>query len=489
MAHVFGDTEFHADAPAPRAAPAAPSVPGYELLRELGRGGMGVVYLARQLRPERAVALKVVLHGGHAAPGDLARFRAEGEIIAGLRHANVVPVYEVGTHAGLPFFSLEYCPGGSLDRKLAGRPLAPADSAGLVRAVARGAEAAHRAGVVHRDLKPANVLLAEDGTPKLADFGLARRVEDSGFTRTGVLLGTPSYMAPEQAAGGAKSAGPAVDVYALGAILYECLTGRPPFLAATPMDTVAQVLEADPAPPRLLNPAVPRSLEAVCLKCLQKSPESRYPTAEELALDLGRFLDGEPVLARSDLSSRVLGAWGAESRHTQTLALFGRVWVWQAAVAFLLGVAFNALSWAGHDGPAEVGAVLAVGLAGFVTPGFYYLMRKGRVRTPVERQMDQIFVMFLVAVAVTTVASWGAGAGARGLLPALAAEGALAVGCTAVVLRGSLYPLAGLCALTAPVLAWAPSVGPLAFGAAFAAGLLIPARRYCRLAVGEPPGG
>jgi WD40 repeat protein len=274
-----------------------PAVPGYDILGEVGRGGMGVVYKARQVRAGRLVALKMVLAGGLADPKELARFRGEAEAAARLAHPNVAQVYEVGEHAGLPFFSMEFCPGGSLAQKLAGTPLPPRQAAALVETLARAVQAAHDKGVVHRDLKPANVLLDADGTPKVTDFGLAKRLDEPGLTVTGAVLGTPSYMAPEQAAG-RKDVGPAADVYALGAIVYECLTGRPPFKAATPLDTVLQVLSDEPVPPRRLQPKVPRDLETVCLACLHKEPGKRYASAAQLADDLGRFLRGEPVRAQ-----------------------------------------------------------------------------------------------------------------------------------------------------------------------------------------------
>jgi eukaryotic-like serine/threonine-protein kinase len=278
---------------------AFPAVPGYEVEGELGRGGMGVVYKARQLRPRRTVALKMVLAGAHADAHELARFRAEAEAVARLQHPNVVQVHEVGDYQGLPYFSLEYCSGGSLAAKLGGTPLPPAEAARLVGAVARAVQAAHQQQIIHRDLKPANVLLAADGTPKVTDFGLAKKLDEaSGPTQTGAVLGTPSYMTPEQARGRNDQVGPRTDVYALGAVLYECLTGRPPFRAATSAETMMQVLTDDPVPVRRLQPRVPRDLETVCLRCLHKQPARRYATAAALAEDLGRYLAGEPVQAR-----------------------------------------------------------------------------------------------------------------------------------------------------------------------------------------------
>jgi WD40 repeat protein len=269
---------------------------------------MGVVYKARQVRLGRVVALKMILAGGHAEEQDLARFRAEAEAVARLRHPHVVQIYEVGEHDGLPFFSLEFCPGGSLARRLNGTPLPPPEAARLVETLARAMQAAHEKGVVHRDLKPANVLLAEDGQPKVTDFGLAKRLDAAGQTVSGTVLGTPSYMAPEQAQGQAKGLGPAADVYALGAILYELLTGRPPFKAPTALETLRQVVAEEPVPPTRLQ-KTPRDLETICLKCLQKEPGKRYASAAALADDLQRYLAGQAVRARPVWIGERLWRW------------------------------------------------------------------------------------------------------------------------------------------------------------------------------------
>jgi WD40 repeat protein len=273
-------------------------VPGYEILGELGRGGMGVVYRARQVTLGRTVALKMILAGAHAGPEDLARFRAEAEAIACLQHPNIVQVYEVGGHEGRPFFSLEFCAGGSLNRRLKGTPFPPAGAAGLVETLARAMHAVHQKGIVHRDLKPANVLLTEEGVSKITDFGLAKRLDAAGQTASGAIMGTPSYMAPEQAAGKVKEIGPLADVYALGAILYELLTGRPPFTGQNLYDILEQVGAREPVSPRRLQPRVPRDLESITLRCLHKDPRRRYPSALDLAEDLHRFQAGEPIRAR-----------------------------------------------------------------------------------------------------------------------------------------------------------------------------------------------
>ncbi len=283
------------DTPEQTTLPPAPA--GYKLLSELGRGGMGVVYEARQISLDRTVALKMVLGGGHATGDRVARLKGEAEAISRLQHPHIVQIHEVGEHNGLPFLCLEYLAGGTLTLRLAGGPLSPRPAADLLVALAGAVEAAHTAQIVHRDLKPANVLFTADGVPKVTDFGLAKQA-DSSLTSTGAVLGTASYMAPEQAEGRGQEVGPAADVYALGAILYECLTGRPPFRTPSVQETIRQVVHVDPAQPRFLNRAVPRELETVCLKCLAKDPRGRYASAGVLAADLTRWLRGEPVVAR-----------------------------------------------------------------------------------------------------------------------------------------------------------------------------------------------
>jgi serine/threonine protein kinase/tetratricopeptide (TPR) repeat protein len=276
-----------------------PTISGYEVLGELGHGGMGVVYRAKQISLNRIVALKMIRSGDLASTQDLARFRSEAEAVARLKHPNIIHIYEVGDHDGRPYFSLEHVEGGSLEQRVKGTPQPPRLAAELVETLSRATHAAHQSGIVHRDLKPSNVLLTPDGVPKITDFGLAKRLDDDlGQTQTGAVMGTPSYMAPELAAGRSREIGAATDIYALGAILYELVTGRPPFLADSHEATRQLVINDEPLPPRRLQPSLPRSLETICLKCLQKEPVKRYSSALALAEDLRRFLDGKPILAR-----------------------------------------------------------------------------------------------------------------------------------------------------------------------------------------------
>src|SRR5262245_6553396 len=276
---------------------ALPELPGYEIEEEIGRGGMGVVYRARELSLNRPVALKVLLAGAHASDRDLARFQTEAEAAAAVVHPHVVRVFAAGEHDGLPFLSLELVPGGSLAGRLGAGPLAPGEAARVVEAVARGVQAAHERGILHRDLKPANVLFDERGEPKVADFGLAK-LGETELTASGAIMGTPAYMAPEQARGSTKQVGAATDVWALGAILYECLTGRPPFRGQSSPDTLRLVCDADPPPVRKVNAAAPRDLETIALKCLEKDPARRFSSVGAVADDLAAWRRGDLVSAR-----------------------------------------------------------------------------------------------------------------------------------------------------------------------------------------------
>jgi len=294
------------------------SHPGYELLGELGRGGMGVVFQARQRGLNRTVAIKQLAVGAGAEAE--ARFKIEAEAVARLQHPNIVQIYEIGESAGVPYFSMEHVEGTSLAAQLNGTPQAPESAARLVEVLARAVHYAHERGIVHRDLKPSNVLLSNDGTPKVCDFGLAKRVDDdSGRTKAGQVFGTPSYMAPEQADGRVQEVGPRADVYALGAILYEMLTGRPPFRGASIYDTLEQVRTREPVLPSALQPKTPRDLETIGLKCLQKEPAKRYASALALAEALRRFANGEPILARRTPAWERAWKWARRNRAAAAL--------------------------------------------------------------------------------------------------------------------------------------------------------------------------
>jgi serine/threonine protein kinase len=316
----------------------------YEIVREIARGGMGVVFQARQVSLNRPVALKMILAGQLANDAKVRRFHTEAEAAANLDHPGIVPIFEVDQHEGQHYFSMGFLEGQSLAQKIAGGPLRPREAAALMVKVAQAIEYAHQHRVIHRDLKPANILLDQAGNPRVTDFGLAKKLEgDSGLTGSGQIMGTPSYMPPEQAGGKRGDVGPAADVYALGATLYALITGRPPFQAATAVDTVLQVISDEPVPPRRLNASVPRDLETICLRCLEKDIRRRYGTARALAEDLNRFLSDEPIVARPVGPAERAVKWvrrrpviAALSALVVVMALLGVsgiIWQWREAVA------------------------------------------------------------------------------------------------------------------------------------------------------------
>ncbi len=291
-------TEQDPPKPPPPPKPPIKEFGGYQIECELGRGGMGVVYLARQIDLNRHVALKMLT--GHYGADELKRFLEEAQTAAGINHNNIAEIYEVGEHGGVPFFSMEYVEAGSLADQLRKKLPTPHEAAELLSSVARALHAAHESGVVHRDMKPANILMEPDGVPKIADFGIAKRLnDDSKLTRTGAVIGTPTYMAPEQAKGNSRHVGPAADIYSLGTILYEMLAGRPPFLPDdSDIALTVRVLTEDPVSPAWHHPGIPRDIETICMKCLQKEPKNRYASAAALADDLQRFIDDESIHAR-----------------------------------------------------------------------------------------------------------------------------------------------------------------------------------------------
>ncbi len=369
----------------------------YELLAEIARGGMGVVYRARQIPLNRIVALKMILAGRLADDEDITRFRSEAEAAANLRHPHIVKVHEVGAVQGDHFFTMEFIQGESLAQRLAHGPLSGRHAARYVQIIARAVHYAHRQGILHRDLKPSNILIDENDEPHVTDFGLAKRIgKDSGQTRTGAVLGTPSYMAPEQAQGRNHEVGPAGDVYSLGAILYELITGKPPFQAENPYDTVVQVIHNDPAPPSLVNPAVDHDLETICLKCLQKDPAHRYASAEALAEDLKRYLDGETINARSfnvlDFVRRALG----RSHHDVAFSAWSSMLLVMAGVIFVEHVlVFFLIRFS-----APKSAVFSIRFVQFVLLGFlFWYHRRNQLlpTSPPERELWTIWIGFFLA--------------------------------------------------------------------------------------------
>ena len=476
-------------AEAPQIAGAPANLPrafgDYELLEELGRGGMGVVYKARQRSLDRIVAVKMILRGDLASGLDLARFRSEAESAARLEHPHIVSIYEVGQWESQAYFTMQHVEGTTLARLVANGPLPPRDAARLLLPICRAIHHAHERGVLHRDLKPSNVLIDKEGQPLVTDFGLAKRVQDAGsaashsLTQTGAILGTPSYMSPEQAAGTRGILTPATDVYSLGAIFYEMLTGRPPFQAATHVDTILLVLEQEVVPPRLLNKKVDREAEMICLACLQKPAEFRYASAVGLAADLEAFLKGEPISARSSGIAYRLNRLLRETHHAPILENWGLLWMWHGLALLVLCSLTN---WLYLEDVTSVFPYLGIWTLGLGTWAaiFWALRRLGGPITFVERQIAHVwvastagsislfFVEMLMSLKVLT------------LSPVLGIFAGMVFLVKAGMLSGSFYLSAGACFVTAGLMAIFPRVGLFLFGFVSAACFFLHGLKYYR---------
>jgi serine/threonine protein kinase len=469
------DATIHDD----RCRPATlPTVAGYEIGDLLGRGGMGVVYKARQTALHRNVALKIVISGASASAEERARFRTEAEAVARLQHANIVQIYEIGEQAGCPYLALEYVGGGSLAQQLDGKPMPPRRAAQLVLDLARAVQHAHEHGIVRRDLKPANVLLTESGVAKIADFGLAKLLDaDQSQTQTGAVLGSPSYMAPEQAEGKVRAIGPATDVYALGAVLYELLTGRPPFVGVSLLETLEQVRFHDAVSPQTLQPMVSADLATICLKCLEKRPTQRYASAAALAEDLERYLQGEPIAARR---MTLVDHVGRLLRHSQVDVNFSRWATRTLCLAPIPLIAHVAVFVLCRDWPRF--PVIALGvtmLTVLVVLCNVLFIRRANWSTVAAAQRRQLqstwsghatgFVIVPIAVVLmvqpTTIEQWFV----------IYAVWLTLAGCTFVTLAarvGFLYITAGVCFLVALTVPFVPHIAPLLAGALMTANML-----------------
>ncbi len=468
----------------------------YELLEEIGRGGMGVIYRARQKSLNRIVALKMVLRGLTASSSDLTRFRAEAESAARLKHPNVVPVYEVGEFDGLPFFSMQYIEGTTLAKKLANRPMKGHESTKLLLPVVEAIAEAHQQGILHRDLKPSNILIDKNGRAFVTDFGLAKRiVPDSDdepeknyqefVTQTGAIIGTPSYMSPEQAAGSRGVIGPASDIYSLGAILYTTLTGRPPFQAASSFDTVLMVLEQDPIPPRVLNPQADRDLEMIAMKCLQKPVDLRYNSANELAADLKSYLANEPIEARSSHFTQIFSRLFQESHHAPILENWGLLLMLHSGVLLVLCLVTNGLQLSGVSDRWPYLMLWTLGMGTWAVI-FWNLRHRAGPTTFVERQIAHVWAGSMIIDTMLYVIEYQLQFPVLTLSPILGPVGGIVFLMKASMLSGWFYIHAMALFLTGIAMAWLqqqsliPNLGITLFGVVSSLCFFLPGLKYYR---------
>ncbi len=491
------ETLDDSDIESARAAHIPPSFGDYEPLAEIGRGGMGVVYRARQISLDRPVALKMILRGALASGSDVARFRVEAESAARISHPNIVPVFEVGERDGQPYFSMQLVEGTTLSQKLADGPLSPREAASLLALVCRAVAEAHQNGVLHRDLKPSNILIDATGRPFVTDFGLAKRMTPTGdseldrhasLTDTGAAIGTPSYMAPEQAAGQRGEIGPATDVYSLGSILYAMLTGHPPFQAASPVDTVLMLLEQDPVPPRVLNPQADPDLEMIALKCLQKPADLRYADAAELADDLEAWLRNEPVSARSSQFTQVISRVFRETHHAAVLENWGVLWMWHSLVVLSLCVVTNLLQWrdAASSNPSRWPylGLWCVGLSVWAAI-FYSLRRRAGPVTFIERQIVHVWAGSMIASMLLYFVEWMLDLPVLKLSPVIALVSGMVFLVKASLLNGRFYFQAVALFLTGAVMAviprtTLPDVSISVYGVVSGLSFFVPGMKYYR---------
>lgn len=478
--------------------PIALGLADYELQDELGRGGMGVVYRARQKSLNRIVALKMILRRDLASQADVARFRAEAESAARLEHPHIVKVFEVGEHNEQPFFSMQFIDGSTLASRLANGPLPAKVAAELLLPVCRAIADAHRCGVLHRDLKPSNILIDENGHPYVTDFGLAKRLTSSGdesssgvasLTQSGAILGTPSYMAPEQAAGQRGEIGIATDVYALGAILYAMLTGRPPFQAASPVDTVLMVLEQEPVPARVVNPKADADLEVIALKCLQKPQDLRYATADALADDLDSFLRHEPISARSSQFTQVLSRAFRETHHASVLENWGLLWMLHSCVVLVLCLATNWMQWqdAALDREPSRWPYLGLWVVGMSIWAaiFYGLRRRAGPVTFIERQIVHVWASSMIASMSLFVVEGVLGMSVLALSPIIGLISGMVFLVKASMLTGKFYVQAAALFVTGILMAVIQQADVPDFSIAFygfvsAGSFFVPGLKYYR---------
>jgi tRNA A-37 threonylcarbamoyl transferase component Bud32 len=452
----------------------------YRLIEEVGRGGMGVVYRAEQISLGRQVAVKMILKDQLASESERQRFFAEARATARLQHTGIVPVYDVGEIDGRPYFAMQYIQGRTLQELINTHSIDERQSVRVVAMIAQAVDFAHQNGILHRDIKPSNILVDSNGIARLTDFGLAKHTDaGESLTRTGVVLGTPSYMSPEQASGRMGNISPASDVYSLGSVLYHALTGRPPFVGKTTMDMLLQVMEQDPPNPRLLNPKIDRDLEMVLVRCLQKPPDLRYPSAAKLASDLNAYLKDEPISARSGQFAQVVARWFRETHHAPVLENWGLLWMWHSLVLVIASVLTELLQWS-NAGVVSYPLLWTVGLGAWAAV-FWALRRRMGPVTFVERQIAHVWGAAMIGIAALFPVEWALGLAPLTLTPLLAVITGMMFFIKAGILSGVFYiQAASLFVAGAAMLAW-PQVAHLIFAVVAGLCFFIPGLKYYRL--------
>lgn len=464
------------------------TVGDYRLHEELGRGGMGVVFRATQISLNREVAVKMILRGRLASPGDLQRFLAEASATASLQHPNIVPVYDVGDFDGRPFFSMQLIRGQTLSDRLNDGPLNERLAAEIVMASAQAIDYAHHKGILHRDLKPSNILLDESGKAHVTDFGLAKQEgAPAQLTRSGMVLGTPAYMSPEQASGSRSQVGPASDVYALGCVLYHALTGRPPLVADSPVELMMQVIEQDPLPPRALRPSIDRDLEMIVVRCLQKPIDLRYDTAGELANDLRAYLNDEYVSARSGRFAQVVARLFRETHHAAVLENWGMLWMWHSLVLLVVCVATWWLEIMEIRSRWAYEVMWTIGLGAWAAV-FWILRRRMGPVTFIERQVAHVWAASMIGIGMLFPMEWWLGLEPLSLSPVLGILAAMVFLVKAGMFNGAFYVQAVCLFLTSIVMAVFPKYAHLVFGIVAAGCFFLPGLKYYRRRKKRPNG-
>lgn len=452
----------------------------FDVLEEIGRGGMGIVYRARRRADQQPLALKMMLKGELASRVERQRFEAEASAAARLQHPHIIPIFDVGEFGSRPYFTMQLIEGRTLAQWLNAGPISSEKAARLLAQIASAVQAAHDQGILHRDLKPSNILIDNREHAYVCDFGLAKQVSGpASLTKTGAVIGTPAYMAPEQAGGARGQVGPASDVYSLGAILYHMLTGSPPFQGASPVDTVLMVLEQDPIPPRVLNRRADRVLEMITLKCLQKPQDLRYPTAGALADDLLAFLAKAPVSAAGGRFGQILAGLFRETHHAPVLQNWGLLWMWHSLVLLLASLVTNVMHAVGVSNRMVFELMWGTGFTAWALV-FWFLRRQYGPVTFVERQIAHVWAASLIGVILLFPFESYLNLPLLSLSPVLAIVAAMSFLIKAGILSGTFYLQAAVLLLTAVVMAIFPSYAMALFGLVSAVCFFVPGLKYYR---------